>query len=427
MKRIVDEAKRNNHSPEIIRVELKEYLQYFILDFLYNSKFKDLIFYGGSCLRILYELPRMSEDLDFEAEEEKIDFPVLSKELEKYFQSDLLMKKIKIAPNEKKNLIRIFLIFPVAQELGLSTHKDETLKIKIEIRLVSHAYMKLVKWIFTPLSQYGKVFVVKHYDLSTLMATKLAAILERPEKGFHKGHPDEGIAFKGRDFYDLLWYMEKSILPNENMLRVNGITKTMEEVFDRISIQISKMDIKGIQKDIENLFIQPNYAENWIRTFRETFSRLKEKRYSAINNLKLDEILVSQDFDRNRLIFNFQFISETKRRIVSFLFYISDYFIRFKKGEGLVHSKLSEENKKKLLFWKDLSKPDKDQFSSYAAIFLKKIQDYLERHHGQVYFEKWESKFIRMTDENYNPREEIIFLQGQDLESQALRLEDLQR
>lgn len=66
LKKIVDESKDDNLSNDSIRNLLKEYLHYFVLDFIYNSEFKDLIFYGGSCLRILYDLPRMSEDLDFE-------------------------------------------------------------------------------------------------------------------------------------------------------------------------------------------------------------------------------------------------------------------------------------------------------------------------------------------------------------------------
>lgn len=424
MKRIVDEAKRAHHSPEIIRVELKEYLQYFVLDFLYNSELKDLIFYGGSCLRILYELPRMSEDLDFEAEKGKIDFHALSKGLEKHFSSDLLMKKIKITPNRDKNIIRILLIFPIARELSLSVHKDETIKIKVEIRLVSTEYMKSVKWIFTPLSKYGKAFVVKHYDISTLMATKLMAILERPEKGFHKGHPDEGIGFKGRDFYDLLWYMDKGVLPNENMLRANGITKTIGEIFDGISIQISKMDTTGIQKDIENLFVNPEYIKNWIISFRSIFSRLREKRYRMKKDLKLNEFFIIKDFDTKRVTCRFEFFSPA-RELVDFFFSISFDLIRYKKMEGFVSTKISKIDEEKVVFWKpEVISEDRGQFLAYAAIFLKKIRNYLQRH-GGVYFEEWRSRYIRLPGNNENAAEEYIISNGKELESDSLQLEEL--
>lgn len=279
MKKIVEDGKRDGHAPELIRVELKEYLQYFVLDFLYNSEFKAFTFYGGSCLRVVYKLPRMSEDLDFEVEEGSTDLPALADALGHYFKSVLVLKNVKIAPNIRKDVIRIVLSFPIAKDVGLSPHDDETIKIKIEIRIVPTAYAKKIKPILTPLSKFGKAFVLRHYDLPTLMAGKLSAILTRPLKGFAKGPPEEEYRFKGRDFYDLLWYMEKSIQPNLEMLRTNGITGTVKEIFDPIAAQIAGMNVKGIEKDIEYLFAQPNYVKNWVQAFRETFNRLKEEKY----------------------------------------------------------------------------------------------------------------------------------------------------
>ena len=46
---------------------IKEELQYAVLDFIYNNKkYSNLIMYGGTLLRIAYDLHRMSEDLDFQ-------------------------------------------------------------------------------------------------------------------------------------------------------------------------------------------------------------------------------------------------------------------------------------------------------------------------------------------------------------------------
>ena len=83
MKNIVEES-RGEASFVKVRNKLKEYLHYFVLDFIYNSEFKDMVFYGGSCLRIVYDLPRMSIDLDFEAEE-GTDFNKFKESLKKYF------------------------------------------------------------------------------------------------------------------------------------------------------------------------------------------------------------------------------------------------------------------------------------------------------------------------------------------------------
>ena len=49
------------------RFILREYLQYKILEIIYNSEFaSQLIFLGGTCLRIVHGNERFSEDLDFD-------------------------------------------------------------------------------------------------------------------------------------------------------------------------------------------------------------------------------------------------------------------------------------------------------------------------------------------------------------------------
>lgn len=280
MKKIVDESRDDSLPNDIIRNRLKEYLHYFVLDFIYNSEFKDLIFYGGSCLRIVYDLPRMSEDLDFETNK-ALDFEKLTPALKKYFAENLNLKE-KVSVSKATGINRIFLILPIMKELDLSSHDSETLRIKIEIRPVSADYLKNIKPIFTPQFKYGKSFVVKHYDLPTLFASKLVAILSRPEKGFAVGKIEEKINFKGRDFFDLIWYMEKGILPDEEMLKVNGLKESIGEIFDRISVFISGTDLKGgLKKDLEPLFISKSFVDNFVKNFRSVFQNLKDEKYTA--------------------------------------------------------------------------------------------------------------------------------------------------
>ncbi len=277
MKKIVEEAKGNGLSFDKIRNELKEYLHYFVLDFIYNSEFKQMIFYGGSCLRIVYGLPRMSIDLDFEVEA-GTDFTKLTTALEKYFISDLGLKGKFSARGEKKSeyVNRVFLNFPLMNEIGLSVHKDEALKVRIDIMSVSKEYLKNLTPIFTLKSKYGKSFVIKHYDLPTLFASKLAAILDRPQRGFAVGKEEEEIDFKGRDFYDLIWYMENGVLPNEAMLKLKDIKGSVRDVFDEIAIFISKRKLaEGLRRDLEPLFIAP--IDSFVDNFRDMFQRLKEK------------------------------------------------------------------------------------------------------------------------------------------------------
>ena len=167
------------------------------------------------------------------------------------------------------------------KELGLSAHHSETLRIKIEIRLIDADYLKNIKPIFTPKFKYGRSFIIKHYDLPTLFASKLAAILSRPEKGFARGRAEEKINFKGRDFFDLIWYMEKGILPNKEMLRVNGFEESIEEIFNKISVFITGTELKtGLKKDLEPLFISKNFVDNFVNNFKKVFQNLRDEKYT---------------------------------------------------------------------------------------------------------------------------------------------------
>ncbi len=279
MKTIVEESKGEDSFAKI-RNKLKEYLHYFVLDFIYNSEFKDMIFYGGSCLRVVYGLPRMSIDLDFEADK-KIDFKKLKKSLEKYFKEDLDLKdKIRVRGEKKEDNVNcLFLNFSLMNEIGLSTQKDEMLKVRIDVRMVSKEYLKKLVPILTLKSKYGKSFVIKHYDLPILFASKLMAILDRPKKGFSVGGEEEKIDFKGRDFYDLIWYMEKRIQPNKEMLKLKGEKGSVKDVFNKIGLFISKRKLKrGLKKDLEPLFLKP--VDSFVDNFANIFRRLKKEHYT---------------------------------------------------------------------------------------------------------------------------------------------------
>ena len=67
LKNLIDAAPSKNKIFK--RNILKEYLQILVLDYIYSHKdYSRLIFYGGSCLAHCHNLPRLSEDLDFDVE-----------------------------------------------------------------------------------------------------------------------------------------------------------------------------------------------------------------------------------------------------------------------------------------------------------------------------------------------------------------------
>ena len=65
LKIIVDRNKEMNSL--YLRNLLKEVLQIYTLNFVYTSVYADkFLFKGGTCLRFCFDLPRLSEDLDFD-------------------------------------------------------------------------------------------------------------------------------------------------------------------------------------------------------------------------------------------------------------------------------------------------------------------------------------------------------------------------
>ena len=233
---------------------LKEYLQIFVLDFIYsNKKYKDLIFYGGSCLSQCYSLPRLSEDLDFVDIKKKINLNEMAIDLENYFKN-----KTDLKPTAKIQKFRIYLKFNVLKELGLANkNESDLLFLKVEI-FKGFNFCKKYKTEIKPIFKLNKSLLVKVFDLPTLMSTKILAVLNRKwEKTDKKGNML--LTVKGRDYFDLMWYIEKDVKPNIQCL---GKIKNIDEVKKNLINIINKIDVKSIKLDLNNLISDANFVKN---------------------------------------------------------------------------------------------------------------------------------------------------------------------
>lgn len=165
-----------------------------------------------------------------------------------------------------KNVHNAFLKFSqLLFTYGLSSHKDEKLSIKIEIDINppkgGKTGIMLYKYIF--------MFYIQHYDLRSLFAGKLHALLCREYT-------------KGRDWYDLLWYLTncRGLEPNYEMLN-NAIRQTEKDVFkiteknwkDLLKEKISYLDVNKVKDDVSRFLEDPDEIElltrdNLIRLLR---------------------------------------------------------------------------------------------------------------------------------------------------------------
>lgn len=244
---------------------LKEYLQILVLDFIYSHKdYSQLVFYGGSCLAHCYGLPRLSEDLDFVDFEKQIDIAKLAEDVESYFK-----KNTDIALKAVCQKFRVYLKFPLLSDLGLAkAGESDVLFLKIEV-FKGFDFCRNFKTEIMPLFKFNRSVLVKTFDLPTLMSTKIMAILLRKwEKTDKEGKTIAKV--KGRDYFDLMWYLEKNIKPNIGCI---AEVKNEEELKEKLLMAVDKADALSIRIDLEPLIADRKFVEKLSVNLKDILKR----------------------------------------------------------------------------------------------------------------------------------------------------------
>lgn len=254
---------------ETKRILLKETLQAYVLDFIYNHpKYRRLNFYGGTCLHVVYDLNRLSEDLDFD-NSAGVDLSSLSEDITALFRKSLGYEPTEVKPQlGEKGILRVTIKLPVLNELGLSPHHNEALHLKVE---VSH-HRQIAILLNTPVFHQGRSFVPAHFSLDTMMAGKMLACLER---NFQRGR--EGAFIKGRDYYDLLWFMQKGVHPMEEKLARDGSQPyTVASAILTLKEKIARISVADLAVDLLPMFESRSFIEAWLENFHANVERYTE-------------------------------------------------------------------------------------------------------------------------------------------------------
>jgi hypothetical protein len=253
-------------SPETQRIILKEDLQAFVLDFLYNHPvYRRLNFYGGTCLHVVYGLNRLSEDIDLD-NGAGVELSHLAKDLVEMFKNTLGYPDTLAKPQQGgQGILRITLKFPILNALGVSAYGNEALHLKVEVS--HHPQTAIIQ--NTPVFYHGRSFVPAHFSLETMMAGKMLACLER---NFQRGR--EGALIKGRDFYDLLWFMQKNIQPLPEKLAQDGEKPyTVSSAMLALKEQVSAIRVADLAVDLLPMFESRAFIETWLEHFHTNFER----------------------------------------------------------------------------------------------------------------------------------------------------------
>ncbi len=164
-----------------------------------------LAFHGGTSLRFLYSIHRFSEDLDFALERagRGYDFHTFLGAVRADFEREGYAVEIKA--NDRRVVHSAFVRFRgLLHELGLSPHRTETLAIKIEVDTNPPAGAVLE----TTVVRRHTTLQLQHHDRASLLAGKIHAVLQR-------------VYTKGRDLYDLQWYLSDTEWPAPNLTMLN--------------------------------------------------------------------------------------------------------------------------------------------------------------------------------------------------------------
>jgi hypothetical protein len=183
-----------------------------LLGFWRSGFFEHAAFYGGTALRVFHGLNRFSEDLDFS---------LLSKDDEARLEAALVSLQTELAAwgfsfdteprssGESTGIESAFLkgntrinLLNIGVPEELSRHFPPQQKITIKLELDTSPPPLALTEVKTHL--LPTPFQVRLYDLPSLFAGKLHALLFRGWKN----------RVKGRDFYDFVWFISRSVPVN---------------------------------------------------------------------------------------------------------------------------------------------------------------------------------------------------------------------
>jgi hypothetical protein len=256
---------------------LREIVQEIVLLGLWRGKFfEHAAFYGGTAARIIHGLPRYSEDMDFsllrldQGFKLPVYFSYVEAELRSYgFEVEVVQRKeIKTSAIEsafvKMNTRTGFLNLGVPRSMVERLSREQVLKIKVEIDIdPPGGFQTESKYLYSP-----QAFSVRLFDQPSMFAGKLHAAIARAWK----------TRVKGRDWYDLIWFVGRDVPVSlahlkSRLIQTGHLNQqevfTIKEARELLRKRIGSLDINAAQKDVRP-FLVKNDAEQlaiWSKDF----------------------------------------------------------------------------------------------------------------------------------------------------------------
>lgn len=273
IEQMIDKYEIKNTQDEINA--LKEIIQELVLCGLSRGGFfEDACFYGGTALRIFYNLDRFSEDLDFAliVPNKNFDlnkyFNYIERELKAYgLNLEINYKEKKIDSNitsafVKGDTLELILKFFPNEENHVYNHILKNIKIKFDVDInppSGASYEDKYKLLPSP-------HQVKLYDKESLFAGKIHAILCR----------NWSKRTKGRDLYDYVFFIANNISINIELIKNKLIASNYIDIDSKFDIDVLKellikkfneIDYKEAKEDIMPFVKNVDSLDVWNKDF----------------------------------------------------------------------------------------------------------------------------------------------------------------
>ena len=272
------EDRMREYKPTSKRDELnafKEIAQEIALLALSRAEFfKHAAFQGGTCLRIIYNLPRFSEDLDFimfnptpefawqpylDAIKLEFDSWGLSLQVKDRSDADTIVKKAFLKESSFGKVLRLL------YARDRSDMQVAEIKLEIDTNPPQGSFFE------TKLLAFPTPYSVVTQSLPSLFAGKLHALLCRPY-------------VKGRDWFDFIWYLSHRTSVNYTFLKEalvqqgpwkgsSHITIDRQWLCEQLQEKVQNIQWDLSRRDVE-VFLKPRELESvklWNATFFEHF------------------------------------------------------------------------------------------------------------------------------------------------------------
>ena len=235
--------------------------------------FERAAFYGGTCLHLLHGLDRFSEDMDFSLLAPDPDF-----QFESYFPA--IVEEFKLAGKEVEikmkhkgmpSSIESAFLKESSEVFDIGFTTEKRLKVKIEVDIDPPPNFRTTeKAITAPRSCW-----IRSYDLPGLYAGKVSAALFRKWKN----------RVKGRDWYDVEWYIRNGIeLDLDHLISRSAESGPGVDVSNREALiaafdkRIDSLDFESAKQDVEPYIDDKSVLDIWsARFFKEIIRKIRIK------------------------------------------------------------------------------------------------------------------------------------------------------